>query len=85
MQPPTTLLAMRSAKVAQKEPWCEGATAMTDIAVISAEEFGTPGMAGRSPESMMGAVRLLQEGGHQFDVVTAKAILRGTSSLFYRI
>ena len=60
-------------KVAQKEPWCEGATAMTDIAVISAEEFGTPGMAGRSPESMMGAVRLLQEGGHQFDVVDSES------------
>ncbi len=58
-------------QVEQKEPWCVGATAVTDIGVFSAEEFaeGQP----RTPEQMMGAIRILQEGKHQFDVVDSKS------------
>lgn len=52
--------------VAEKEPWCEGAKAVTDIAVLSAEEFAQDL---RTPEMMTGAVKILQEGAHQFDVV----------------
>ena len=64
-------------KVAQKEAWCEGAKAVVDIGVMSTEEFGAPGMGGRSPEAMMGAIRLLQEGGHQFDVVDSRSNFSG--------
>jgi hypothetical protein len=56
-------------KVAAKEPWCEGAKAITEIGVLSTEEYGMPGMSGRTPEPMMGVVRMLQEGARQFDVL----------------
>ncbi len=56
-------------KVAQKEPWCEGAKAVTEIGVLSTEEYGMPGMGGRTPEAMMGIIRILQEGARQFDIL----------------
>ncbi len=55
-------------KVAQKEPWCEGAKAKTDIALFSSEEYNTVSSP-RTPEQMMGAIRMLQEGKHQFDII----------------
>lgn len=60
-------------KVAKKEPWCEGANALVDIAVMNTEEFVLPFRGVPVPEIMMGAVRLLQEGGHQFDVVDSES------------
>jgi hypothetical protein len=59
-------------KVAEKEPWCEGAKAVTEIGVLTTEEFAAPGMGGRTPEAMMGVVRILQEGAHQFDVLDSE-------------
>jgi hypothetical protein len=56
-------------KVAEKEQWCEGAKAVTEIGVLTSEEFATPGMGSRTPEAMMGVVRILQEGAQQFDVL----------------
>ncbi len=64
-------------QVAQKEAWCEGAKARTDIAVFSAEEFSGYNMNARTPDQMMGAVRMLQEGKHQFDVVDSQSDLSG--------
>ncbi|HSV26928.1 MAG TPA: alpha-amylase family protein [Sedimentisphaerales bacterium] len=46
------------AQVEQKESWCRGATALTDIAVLSGEG-----------ESMRGATGMLIEAGHQFEVL----------------
>lgn len=60
-------------QVAEKEPWCEDARAIVDIAVVSAEEY----IEGRTPEMMLGAVKLLQEGSHQFDIVDSKSDLSG--------
>lgn len=60
-------------KVAMKETWCEGAKAVTEIGVLSTEEYGLPGMGGRTPEAMMGIVRILQEGARQFDILDAKS------------
>jgi hypothetical protein len=60
-------------KIAQKEPWCENAKAVVEIGVLSTEEFGTPGQGGRTPGAMMGVVRILQEGAHQFDVIDSES------------
>jgi hypothetical protein len=57
------------ARVAEKEPWCRGATARTDIGVLSPEEF----VAGGQNPAALGVTRLLQEGRHQFDVVDSAA------------
>jgi hypothetical protein len=54
-------------QVEAKEPWCSDVQAVTDIAVVSPEEFVGGGV--RLPPSGVGSVRLLQEGGHQFDMV----------------
>jgi hypothetical protein len=54
--------------VEQKEPWCQGARPLTDIAVLSPEEFlGDAGI--RLPQATMGVERMLDEAGHQFDII----------------
>jgi hypothetical protein len=58
--------------VAQKEPWCRGARPLNDIAVLSPEEFLGPD-APRVPQATMGVERMLDEGGHQFDIVDTEA------------
>jgi len=58
--------------VAQKEAWCRGARPLNDIAVLSPEEFAEPDAA-RLPQPAMGAERMLDEGGHQFDIVDSQA------------
>jgi hypothetical protein len=62
-------------QVAEKEAWCENAKAVNDIAVFSAEEFLDPDSPNytRVPQQMMGVVRMLQEGQHQFDVIDSQA------------
>jgi hypothetical protein len=59
------------AEVEKKEPWCRDARALSDIAVLSPEEF----QVGRQNPSAMGVVRILQEGQHQFDIVDSKSDL----------
>ena len=56
------------AQVEKKEPWCRGATPVTEIALMSAEEF----IGGRMPPPSVGALRMLQEGAHQFDLVDSQ-------------
>ncbi len=65
------------AEVERKEPWCRGAKAVTDIAVFTPEEF----IPERLPAPILGAVRMLQEGGHQFDLVDTQSDLSGYSVL----
>ncbi len=65
------------AEVARKEPWCVNAAARTDIGVFSAEEFTVNNLGSRTPDQMMGAVRMLQEGKHQFDVVDSQSDFSG--------
>jgi hypothetical protein len=58
--------------VKEKELWCSGAKAIVDIGVMTPEEFyGQPD--GALPASMMGINRMLEEGGHQFDVIDSKS------------
>jgi Hypothetical glycosyl hydrolase 6/Beta-galactosidase trimerisation domain len=55
------------AEVAQKEPWCAGARPVTEIGVFTPEEFCGTELA--LPQAVKGAVRILEQGGHQFDVL----------------
>lgn len=61
-------------QVEAREPWC-GGVAQTDIALLSPEAYGLGG--GRVPPSAAGALRILQEGHHQFDVVDETVDLEG--------
>ncbi|HHX02515.1 MAG TPA: beta-galactosidase [Firmicutes bacterium] len=56
-------------QVEQKEPWCQGARAVTDLAVFHTEEFDGKQV---SPP-VAGALRMLQEAGHQFDIVDSRS------------
>lgn len=56
------------AEVEKKEPWCRKAAALTDIAVLSPEEF----IHERIPEPSAGIVRMLQEGRQQFDILDSR-------------
>jgi hypothetical protein len=62
-------------EVAAKEAWCENARAVADIAVFNAEEFIDPNSPeySRIPQHMMGVIRMLQEGQHQFDIIDSKS------------
>ena len=55
-------------EVARKEPWCRGARPLTDIGVFTLEEF----TGERLTAETVAAVRMLQEGGHQFDVIDSE-------------
>ena len=57
------------AQVAQKEPYCRGARFVADIGVLTPEQFAGPGASRTISGSLTGAVRMLQEGCHQFDVI----------------
>jgi hypothetical protein len=60
-------------QVAEVEPWCDGARAVTEIAVVNAELYD------KSNERMdprnLGAARMLIEGRHQFDFIDEEADL----------
>jgi hypothetical protein len=64
-------------QVAEKEAWCENATALTDIGLLSTEEFAfketDEDTSQRTPVPMMGAIRMLQEGKQQFDILDSKS------------
>ncbi len=52
-----------------KEPWCVGAKAVTEIALFTPEAIGK--QDSQVDSSALGALRMLLEGHHQFDVVDA--------------
>jgi hypothetical protein len=59
-------------EVEQKEPWCFRAKPVTEIGVLTPEEF-TGGEHGALPEAIRGATRILEQGAHQFDVLDSAA------------
>src|SRR5205814_8065300 len=61
------------ARIEQREPWLDGATSLTQVAVLQAEERPT-GMGGRIQvsEAEQGAVRMLTQLKHQFDLIDAE-------------
>ena len=58
--------------VEEKEPWCRNARAVTEIGVLTAEEFGE-GHAGDLPVCMQGVVRMLEDASYQFDVLDSQS------------
>jgi len=62
------------AEVEKKEPWCRGARAVTEIGVFTPEEFYGAAVGGLPP-ALMGITRMLEESGHQFDVVDSASDL----------
>ena len=56
-------------QVEQKEPWCVRTKAVTDIGVVNVEEFTGETV----PPATAGAVRMLQESAHQFDVLDTRS------------
>jgi hypothetical protein len=70
---PTTyeLIGSVYSEVEKKEPWCRKARPVTDIGVLTPEEF-TGGSHSALPPAALGVTRMLQEGAHQFDVVDSK-------------
>lgn len=58
-------------QVERKEPWCKGAKAVTEIGVFTPEEF--LGDSERVPRAAAGVVRMLQESGHQFDIIDSQS------------
>ena len=55
--------------VQEKEPWCAGASPVTEIGVLTPEEFSE---TGKQPRPTLGAARMLQEGAHQFDILDSR-------------
>ncbi|MBF9017435.1 MULTISPECIES: alpha-amylase family protein [unclassified Oceanispirochaeta] len=51
--------------VKDKEPWCRNAESLADIGVFNLEEWSV----GENPAAMIGALRLLEEPGLQFDLI----------------
>jgi len=62
-------------QVEQKEPWCEDAKAVTDIGVLTPEEFSDKEL--RMPPAAMGVTRMLQESAHQFDIIDSSSDFSG--------
>ncbi len=59
-------------QVEQKEPWCAGALPVTEIGVLTPEEFVSGGL---QDQAIRGVTRLLQEGQQQFDVLDSTSNL----------
>jgi len=66
-----SLIGSVYSEVEKKEAWCKGAKALTDIGVLSPEEFAGGEM--RLPQPALGAVRMLQEGAQQFEVLDSQS------------
>ncbi len=58
-------------EVERKEPWCRDARAVTEIGVLTPEEFSGE----RASESAIGVLRMLTELGRQFDILDSRGDL----------
>ncbi|TDG00807.1 alpha-amylase family protein [Paenibacillus piri] len=58
-------------QVEKKEPWCAQAKAVTDIGVLTPEEFSEKEL--RMPPASIGVARMLQESAHQFDIIDSES------------
>ena len=55
-------------QVEEKEPWCEDVKAVSDIGVITPEEFYGADRA-KLPDALMGVERMFDQLGYQFDII----------------
>jgi len=58
-------------QVEQKEPWCSGAEHVTEIGVLTPEEFMDKSHTQLHP-AIFGAVQMLQESSYQFDIIDSQ-------------
>ena len=56
-------------EVEKKEPWCRRATAVTEIGILSENASIQWPPLWKTEGPLMGAVNILNEGGHQFDIL----------------
>jgi hypothetical protein len=66
------LIGQVYSEVEKKEPWCVGTQALTDIGVLTPEEF-YGAKIGALPPALMGTTRMLEEGAHQFDIIDSQS------------
>ncbi|MHC4884640.1 MAG: beta-galactosidase trimerization domain-containing protein [Planctomycetota bacterium] len=59
-------------QVEEREAWCDGATPVTEVAVLSPEEFAGTAQHENITKDIKGATHMLQELGMQFDIVDTK-------------
>lgn len=70
-------------QIEEREAWCSEATAITEIAVLTPEEFNIalehPVIEGDTGKlrPILGAIRILQEAGHQFDILDSQSDFSG--------
>ncbi|RED55291.1 alpha-amylase family protein [Cohnella lupini] len=55
-------------EIERKEPWCVDAVPVAEIGVVTPEVYAGDGLGELHP-ALRGAIRMLQEGAHQFDVI----------------
>lgn len=60
--------------VEKKEPWCRNAKPITEIGVLTPEEFYGAEIGGLPP-ALMGITRMLEESAHQFDILDSASEL----------
>ncbi len=65
-KPTYDLIGKVYAEIEKKEPWCRDAVPLADIALLGAEEYGP------WQSSTSGMVRMLTEGGHQFNIIDSE-------------
>lgn len=61
-------------EVEKKEKWCRGAKPVTELGVLTPEQF-TIGSRTAIPPSIFGATRMLQEASQQFDILDSQSDL----------
>ena len=73
------LIGAAYVEVAEKEPWCRGATPVSEIALLSPEALRAdrPGGHGQTHHAEEGAARMLLETHRQFDVIDLGRDLSG--------
>lgn len=56
----------------RKEPWCQEARAVTEIGVLTPEEYQNTRVHSDVTGAIQGVIRMLQECGYQFDVIDSQ-------------
>ena len=78
-----TLIGSVYKQIEDREAWCTGASPVTEIAVFTTEEFNLalehPVIEGDTGKlrPILGAIRMLQEAGHQFDIIDSQSDFTG--------
>lgn len=67
-KPVYDLIGSVYAQVEEKEPWCENVVSISDIGVLTPEEFCGANRADL-PDSIMGVERMFDKLGYQFDII----------------